>query len=258
MASEIPEFVTADLILLGQSLAIDEIESILRRLERFDAINRLHWTSWDSVTSELDEINLGALAKGLVIAEGALGWIGGSVAGAIWVFRRYSEKFRDRSDALAEWMLSHSNNPWVPFGSNRGNARTLQEVKAQNCNSAMRRKAIHEEEEFRKHLSFAKKSVHARLTKIRKSISHASTEIRRELIEELKAAPIGQRLLHIALDEEHPIEFYPVELLTEPFSNLEEVESWALEQIIKKTECCSRGPWRKWCRTQLDPNKDNR
>ncbi len=109
-------------------------------LAPFDWVNRLHWQSWDSVTEKISRTELENLARGLVRAEKNSRWSGGSVAGAIWGFRMFQKRFSQDANGLAEWMLKNSNNPYVPYGSNRGDARSLIELELQNNAKYERRK----------------------------------------------------------------------------------------------------------------------
>jgi hypothetical protein len=139
----VPSSVISDLMKLGEDCVIGaDVELHLSaRLAPFDWLNRLHWQSWDSVTEKISLAELENLARGLVRAEKNGQWSGGSVAGAIWVFRMFQKRFPQDANGLAEWMLKNSNNPYVPYGSNRGDARSLIELDQQNKAKAKRKQA---------------------------------------------------------------------------------------------------------------------
>ena len=139
----VPPSVIIDLMQLGKDCVIDAVveANLFARLAPFDWVNRLHWQSWDSVTEKISRTELENLARGLVRAEKNSRWSGGSVAGAIWVFRMFEKRFSQDANGLAEWMLKNSNNPYVPYGSNRGDARSLIELDQQNKAKAKRKQA---------------------------------------------------------------------------------------------------------------------
>jgi hypothetical protein len=60
------------------------------------------------------------------MAEALLeGWQGGSVSAVIWLFNKYAPSLPHDKDSLADWILGHTDNYYVPF-SNYG-AKTLSE-----------------------------------------------------------------------------------------------------------------------------------
>jgi hypothetical protein len=140
MEKEIPDEVLQSLIAIGSDPDCASTDPlILEKLRAFDAVNRLHFKSWYAVADDLDQKSHLALARGLVIAEEELRWSGGSVAGAIWVYGSFQRKFPQFSEPLAEWMLQRSHNPWVPFGSDRGRAKSLLEYRSLQEARARRR-----------------------------------------------------------------------------------------------------------------------
>lgn len=84
------------------------------------------WQFWYPIAQRLNQDNLEALIKTLTIAESSLdGWQGGSVSAVIWLFNKYSPSDPEKKDKLADWILRHTTNYYVPF-SNYG-AKSLDE-----------------------------------------------------------------------------------------------------------------------------------
>lgn len=84
------------------------------------------WQFWYPIAEKLTQNNLMALIKTLTIAESLLeGWQGGSVSTVIWLFNKYAPLSSTDKDGLADWILRHTDNYYVPF-SNYG-AKTLDE-----------------------------------------------------------------------------------------------------------------------------------
>ena len=84
------------------------------------------WQFWYPIAEKLSQNNLMALIKSLTMAESLLeGWQGGSVSAVIWLFNKYAPLSPVDRDDLADWILRHTENYYVPF-SNYG-AKTLNE-----------------------------------------------------------------------------------------------------------------------------------
>ena len=54
-------------------------------------------------------------------------WVGGSVAGAIWVYREIKERNLDKDYKNADFGLRNSENSWLPFGRSYYSKRTIKE-----------------------------------------------------------------------------------------------------------------------------------
>lgn len=246
MIDNVPAEALEALIELGSSEESSCEPAILERLARFDAINRLHFDSWNAVTETLCQNTHAALTRGLVLVEEELHWCGGSVAAAIWVYRSFARKFPDTCDTLAEWMLSHSSNPWVPFGSNRGSAHSLAGVREFQSHRAARRNHTEEESTLREELAEVRRTKARRLDDLRQKVSKAEGQERQDILAQLATLPLRDRLLHIAGDELHPLYFYPTKLTTGSLEELDAAGKLAMERLKEKASLIPKGPWRKW------------
>lgn len=104
---------------------------------------------WYAVADSLTENELEALIRVMTVAERDYPpFGGGSVTGAIWAFRRLQQRTRNSLDGLADWILAHTTNPWVPFGSNNHGARSLTDLRTLRERAASMRseKALKENE----------------------------------------------------------------------------------------------------------------
>ena len=238
------------LIQIGNSDTESEREALLIQVKRWDAINRLHWNSWYDVIESMDEDAHEALAKGLVMAEETHRWCGGSVAAAIWVYRSFARKFPLQAESLAEWMLAHSTNPWVPFGSDRGSARTLQEHRDQLERNATRREQRAKEVRASEDLKAMKEHDRQKLASHRESIQMTASQARADLISELKRLPVKERLEQMARDDRHPLSFYPVELVESAANPLSELDQETKNKLMVRAASIPRGPWKQWLKKQ--------
>jgi len=81
-------------------------------------------------------VELRNLVRGLTAAELELHWCGGSVAGVIWVYRRFESRFPDKADESANWVQARSGTPYAPFGRMRAGARSASEFRSYGCVSS--------------------------------------------------------------------------------------------------------------------------
>lgn len=103
--------IISDLIEVGESFPTDPVE--LKTRFNDDSIHRLHWKEWNMFCDKLDDDNLILLFKGIVQVENKLKWIGGSVAGGIWIYRNIENRKLDESLQLAKWANENTNNPYL-------------------------------------------------------------------------------------------------------------------------------------------------
>ena len=247
---EIPPTVVADLIRLGGVGEIDAAlgRELVTRLGPFDCVDRLDWQSWDAVTAKLIQHDLACLARGLVRAEKIERWGGGSVAGAIWVFRMFQHRFSQDANALAEWMLINSDNPWIPFGSNRGDAHSLVELESYHEAKAARRRASADDTDLKQHLRQVREAVRHRLAAERRAVQSVAVSARQQLLDTLRPLSLRERIEHVAWDDFHPLAFYPADLVEGSFQHICAVDAVSLRRLLSKAVPQPRGPWRTWVR----------
>jgi len=101
------------LIMVGYQ---EQSDDLLQYFTNRDFINRLHWEEWREFAVTLKDEELINLFKGLVIIEKQLNWLGGSVAGAIWIYKIIQERNLDTNKIIADFGLKNSDNPWIPYG----------------------------------------------------------------------------------------------------------------------------------------------
>ena len=81
------------------------------------------------ITQPMQTDDLVALTKGLTLAEKHHGWIGGSVAAVIWTFRELQRRDSTLADEVANWILPRTSNPYVPYGCQNHQARSIEEYR---------------------------------------------------------------------------------------------------------------------------------
>jgi hypothetical protein len=130
MTSEMPTKFLRRLIAIGESGSFGSLEELFAEFppERVGHFMRQHWDFWNSLTDSLSETEHESLIRALTVAERdypAFG--GGSVSGVIWAFRRLQQRTQSGLEVLADWILAHTNNDNVPFGTTNLGARSLAE-----------------------------------------------------------------------------------------------------------------------------------
>lgn len=133
MNPEIPNDFLRRLIAIGESNDYSSLPELFAEFMPRDVCHLMRQGPeyWFALADSLTESELEGLVRAMTVAERDYpSFGGGSVTGTIWVFRRLQQRTHSNLDALADWMLAHTNNPWVPFGSSNHGARSLAELRA--------------------------------------------------------------------------------------------------------------------------------
>jgi len=244
----IPKRLVELLIELDHGLGVtpsSSYEAILSELVPHDDINRLHWHSWDAATDGLSVDDHEALVRGLAMAEKGLRWCGGSVSAVIWTYRSFERKAQQRANALADWILEYSDNPYEPFGYSRGTARSFDAVRRQNETRKARSEA-HKERELQQQ----KEAVIRRRDRAAAADEHNRTQEalsaeRAELITRLRTATLAERLKHIVCDATHPLSWYPDAWAELTDAEVSELPVALVDGLEARLADRKRGPWRQ-------------
>jgi hypothetical protein len=213
--------------------------------KRKDEINRKSSVFWESIAEKLSKQDLENLFRGLVIVERELNWIGGSVAGAIWVFQEYKRRFEgNTSIELANWALKNrGRNPYIPFGglthaSNYHEWIDEKELKAERYGEHIREQQLQRKEKIIRQ----EKRVESHEERLQYS------EVRAILVKEynrkLSLAALGERLNLIARSD-MPLESVDSKLLNEILVEFPTLDTATKKVLLKKIDRCDRGSWGK-------------
>tara|TARA_B110000046_G_scaffold71288_1_gene79218 strand:+ start:332 stop:670 length:339 start_codon:yes stop_codon:yes gene_type:complete len=107
------ENIISDLIKVGRSFPTNIHE--LKKQFTDDSINRLHWREWNFFCEKLNNEDLTFLFRGIVQVESKLNWIGGSVAGGVWIYKNIQKRNLDNENELSNWSSANTNNPYLKF-----------------------------------------------------------------------------------------------------------------------------------------------
>lgn len=157
----IPHGLVDHLVEIGRSGNFRDLEKIgdIFPDARHGAFMRLRPDAWDHVAEILSEDRLLALIKALTLLEEYPNFKAGSVAPVIWLFRRLPNA-NDRTN-LINWILSHTENDYLPFGSSNHGAKSIEDYHHRCKSIEERRKARHNAEENRQREAKTRKTKEA-------------------------------------------------------------------------------------------------
>lgn len=163
MAPELSQNLIQHLIEIGESGHFDDGEKILSLFPSTHSgfFMRLAPHSWYEVAVSLDDAQLIACIKALTVLERLPNFSAGSVSPVIWLFRKLSERSPDDLTSVIDWILTHTDNPYLPFGSHNLGAQSLVELHALSARTDERARARHTAEDNRQSEAKARKAVDA-------------------------------------------------------------------------------------------------
>ena len=163
MTPELSQNLVQRFIEIGMSGRFEDGENIpsLFPSTRSGSFMRLTPHSWYEVAVSLDDAQLIACIKALTVLERLPNFGAGSVSPVIWLFRKLSERSHDDLTPVIDWVLSHTDNPYLPFGSHNLGANSLTELHALSARAAEHAKARHTAEENRQSEAKARKVAEA-------------------------------------------------------------------------------------------------
>lgn len=132
MVSELSQELIKFLVEIGESERFDDCEQILTRFPhlRSGSFMRLRPEPWHEVATTLDDARLTALIKTLTVLERRLpGFRCGSVSPVIFLCHTLSKRSPNAIPATVDWVLSHSDNPYLPFGRSNHGAKCFAELR---------------------------------------------------------------------------------------------------------------------------------
>jgi len=152
MVRELPAGLIECLVEVGASDRYEECGALFERFPsaQSGAFMRLAPQPWYDVADLLNHSQLAALIKTLTYVEQRLpNCRAGSVSPVIWLFKKISERSGADLSELADWILAHTDNPYLPFGSFNYDARSLRQLRDRQEAAHERAEASSSDEEKR-------------------------------------------------------------------------------------------------------------
>ena len=241
----------ARLITIGQREAFDEFDQLLADFPviRSGQIMRHPFQEWYDVARQYSRDDVTALVKALTVAERDLpNFSCGSVSPVISLYRYLLDSTGDDFTDLRDWVVTHTRNHYLPFGSGRYRPASLSEYFRQTAEQdAQRRQREHTEQE-------ALTARRAAREKQRQEQQQARLRLRQgraALIESLQPLSPTDRLAHIIADTAHPVSFYPEQWAALDPETIQALPSRLLFAAIQRLADRRRGVWKK-LREQLE------
>jgi hypothetical protein len=201
----------ARLIGIGRREAFDEFQQLLTDFPeaRSGQLMRQPLQEWYEVVQRYSRDEVTALVKALTAAERDLpNFCGGSVSPVIALYRYLLDSTRDEFTELRDWVVAHTQNRYLPFGSSRYHPSSLSEYHRQTAEHEACRRAREQTEEEALAIRRAagqKERDEQRQVRLRKRQSRAA------LIASLQSLSPVERLDQIIADATHSVSFYPAE-----------------------------------------------
>jgi hypothetical protein len=234
--------------LISAGKASDKLdETVLKYFKPRDYINQQHGNTWREFIVKLSDTELISVFKGLVCIEKELKWIGGSVAGAIWVYGVIQSRGLDKEYMIADFGLRNCDNPWVPFGGSYYGRRTIEDYfsfRTEKANES-KVKADRNEKVLRRVTGRKEKRAEA-IAELRKLTSEIRGKIRNELKEKYFNATTIEKLELIASDSKFPPEYYPVEWINIPKEEIENLPTELIKKLYDKLSTKTKNEWKRF------------
>jgi hypothetical protein len=232
------------LISVGRD-AVGSVTPDLSPLRRCDHINRIGWKKWKMEASHLSNTDLINLIKGITYVERELKWIGGSVAGGIWLFSMLLNLGApiEEIDETAAWVIKNTRNPYNPFGTivTLGANNYSEYQKLSHERQILIQRELERDKDFERE---AKEQRNLRKQSRLFSAQHRNSPEREELIENLNGMAVRDQLILISKDEKHAPNFYPTRCAdSADITVIESLPEEAMYVLANKMKGKYRGPW---------------
>jgi hypothetical protein len=234
--------------LISAGKASDKLdETVLKYFKPRDYINRLHGNTWREFVTNLSDTELIFVFKGLVCIEKELEWIGGSVAGAIWVYGVIQSRGLDKEYIIADFGLRNCDNPWVPFGGSYYGRRTIEDYFSFQTAKANESKVKADRyEKVLRRVDGRKEKRAEAIAELRMLSPEIRGKVRNELKEKYLNATTTEKLELIATDSKFPPEYYPVEWITIPKEEIENLPTELVKKLYDKLSTKTKGEWKRF------------
>ena len=239
------------LILVGRVLdkPTTELMSYFKLNENLNCQDR---ETWRKTVEDISDSDLILIFKGLVILESHLNWLGGSVAGAIWIYAIIQNRGLDKAYNLADFGLRNCENPWIPFGSSYYGKRTITDYFSYKSEKAFESSIkFNRYSKVLKRVEGRKKKRVDSIAELRKLNKEQRGDIRTELFAKYCNATINEKLEIIANDNIFPPEYYPVEWIKISDDEVQKLSLELIKKLYDKLSTKTKGEWKRFAQRLL-------
>jgi hypothetical protein len=224
-------------------------KDLLEYFKSRDIINRLGRQEWKIKSLNLSDNDLILLFKGLVLIENELKWIGGSVAGAIWIYRVIIERNLDKDYEIADFGLRNCQNSYVPFGNSYYGIRTIQDYFFYMETKARRSYANYEhDEKILKRVKGRKGKRVITIANLRKLSYETRGKNRKDLKKKYSSKSKIEKLQIIANDDIYPPEYYPNEWIKMSPKEIKKLPIELIKKLYDKLSTKTKGEYKRFAK----------
>ncbi len=163
---------------------------------------------WTDLTVNLSAQEIVALIKALTVTERDVPQMNaGSVSPVIWLYRHLRQRFPGEYTELEKWILQHTNNDYLPWGTSNHGARSLDEYRRLSEQVQQRREERRTAEEKRQAESQERKAWKATqdlFGAIKRRDDEAILGLRRKGADVNATDGFGKSVLELARDTGNP------------------------------------------------------
>lgn len=257
--SRIPELANellARLIDIGRREAFNEFQQLLVDFPwaRSGELMRQGHDVWHEVARRYSFDDVTAIIKSLTVAERDLpNFNCGSVSPVIPLYQHlFNMPGADLAD-LRDWVVIHTRNGYLPFGSARYHPASWPEYVCQQKEDGDRRLA---REQAEAEVLATRRATHQKQREEQQQSRLQLRQSRATLIDSLKCLSPAERLDHIIGDNTHPVTFYPAEWAVLDSGSIQSLSPRVRLAAIQRLADRRTGIWKK-LREQLERNCSN-
>ncbi|MCA6065352.1 hypothetical protein [Thalassolituus marinus] len=247
-------FIRDRLVKIGRNIRHNDLPDveIVSSFSGYDSINRAGGLFWEKTCSDLSDDDLISLIYGVSYLETFHRWIGGSAASCIFIFRLLIKRniSIEVIDNVSEWIIRNSYNHYNPLGSRvRLGARNYSEYL-----ELSKKRAIKKAE--RERIEKIRQEKYAREREIRRVMAEAcnndrKSSIRLEIIKEMEALSLVDKLIFISGQPMYPPQFFPTCIADScRLDDLMLLSPEVRSNLAARLRGRRKGPWGKF-RTRL-------
>jgi hypothetical protein len=206
--------------------------------------------TWVRLAHASTKEELERLIRGMVRAEEAHVWWGGSVSLVVQLFAVYAERWPAHRLPMADWIMANSTNHYIPF--DRGGSRNHAEYEAYLRNMEARRIAqvrVEEEARIRKEQQRIER---AEQHEQRLHAQERYLEDRARKIQALEQLPLEDRLHAMLAEEDRSLAYYPVSLVAEHEGAIPLLNPTLVDRLRQRIATASNREWIRWGRAALN------
>jgi hypothetical protein len=243
----------ARLIGIGRRETFDELPQLLMDFPeaRSGQLMRQPFQEWYEIARHHSRDEVTALIKVLTVAERDLpAFCGGSVSPVISLYRYLLESTQGDFTELRDWVVAHTQNHYLPFGSGRYSPASMSDYHRQVTEHETRRR---EREQAAEAALVARRVARKKQQVEQQQARQSRRQSRETLIASLQHLSAVERLGHVIADTTRPVTFYPAEWAELDSATIAALPASLRLDSIQRLADRRTGSWRRLCE-QLEQN----